>query len=134
MPWLIANRKEAHMKNHLKFAACAALALSLPGCAGLGALMTGGPVSAANQTVLDEQAAISLELAYKAARTALEIAVDSGFLKGDNAAKAAALDNQAFAAVTGVRAAYKAGNASNYGVAMAEARAAVTAMLAAVKG
>lgn len=122
------------MKNHLTFPLAAALALSLTGCAGLGAMMTGGPATAANQTVLDEQGAIGVELAYKAARTALEIAVDSGLLKGDRAAKAAALDNQAFAAVTGVRAAYRAGNASNYGAAMGEARAAVTAMLAVVKG
>lgn len=112
---------------------CAALALSLPGCAGLGALMTGGPVTAANQTVIDEQGAIGVELAYKAARTALEIAVDSGLLKGERAARAADLDNQAFAAVTGVRAAYRAGNSSNYGVALAESRAAVTAMLAIIK-
>ena len=122
------------MKNHLTFPLAAALALSLTGCAGLGAMMTGGPATAANQTVLDEHGAIGVELAYKAARTALEIAVDSGLLKGDRAAKAAALDNQAFAAVTGVRAAYRAGNASNYGAAMGEARAAVTAMLAVVKG
>lgn len=121
------------MKKPLIIALAASLALSLPGCAGLGAMMTGGPVAASNQTVLDEQGAIGVELAYKAARTAVEVAVDTGFLKGERAAKAAALDNQAFAAVTGVRAAYRAGNASNYGVAIAEARAAVTSMLAAVK-
>ena len=116
-----------------KLILAAALALSLSGCAALGALMTGSPATVASHTTLDEQGAISVELAYKAARTALEIAVDSGVLKGEQAARAAALDNQAFAAVTGVRAAYRAGNASNYGVALAEARAAVTAMLSALR-
>lgn len=109
----------------------AALALSLPGCAGLAALTS--PATVANQTVLDEQGAIGVELAYKASRTAMEVAVDAGLLKGERAAKAAALDNQAFAAVTTVRAAYRAGNAGNYGVALAEARAAVTNMLAVIR-
>lgn len=109
----------------------AALSLALTGCAGL--LTPPAPAVVANQAVLDEQGAIGVELAYKAARMAVEVAVDAGLLKGDRASKAAQLDNQAFAAVTGVRAAYRAGNASSYGVALAESRAAVTAMLAAVK-
>ena len=121
------------MKKSFSIIAAISLSLSLPGCAGLMSTMAGGPVVAANQTVLDEQGAIGVELAYKASRTALEIAVDSGLLKGERAAKAAALDNQAYAAVIGVRAAYRAGNSSNYGVAMAEARLAVTAMLGAIK-
>ena len=111
----------------------AAALLSLSGCAGLSALMAPpAPATVANQTVLDEQGAIGVELAYKAARVALETAVDANMLKGAKATQAAALDNQAFAAVTGVRAAYRAGNGANYGVALAEARAAVTNLLAAV--
>jgi hypothetical protein len=117
------------MKKILSIVLSASIVLSLSGCAGFGSLMTNGPVAAANQTVLDEQGAIGVELAYKAARTAMEIAVDSGFIKGQDAVRAAELDNKAFVAVTGVRAAYRAGNASNYGVALAEGRAAVSAML-----
>lgn len=117
-----------------RFIIAAALALSLPGCAGLGALMgtSPPPAQAAQLTVWDEQGAIGVELAYKAARLAMETAVDAGFLKGENATRAMAADNAAFAAVTAVRAAYRAGNAQSYGIAMAEARAAVTSMLAAI--
>lgn len=109
----------------------AAVSLSLTGCQGLGALMA-PPAVTANQTVLDEQGAIGVELAYKAARLAMETVVDAGFLKGERATRAMAADNAAFAAVTTVRAAYRAGNAQSYGIAMAEARAAVTSMLAAI--
>lgn len=109
------------------------LALSLPGCAGLAGLMA-PPATTANQTVLDEQATIGVELAYKAARIAMETAVDAGLLTGERAARAAEIDNAAYAAVTGVRAAYRAGNAANYGVALGEARAAVSSMLTAIKG
>lgn len=115
-------------------AAAAALCLGLTGCAGLATLM--GPpatTTVANSTVLDEQAAITVELAYKAARLAAEMAVDAGVLKGERAAQVAALDNKAFAAVTSVRAAYRAGNASYYGVALQEARAALETMITAIK-
>lgn len=120
------------MKKCLTIALGALLVLSLPGCASLAGLMA-WPAAVANQTALDEQGAIGVELAYKASRTAMEVAVDAGLLKGPRAAQMADLDNRAFAAVTGVRAAYRAGNASNYYVAIADARAAITAMLAAVK-
>lgn len=110
-----------------------ALALSLTGCQALGTLMAPpAPAAVANQTVLDEQGAIGVELAYKAARIAVEMAVDAGFLKGEAASRAAAADDAAFAAVAGVRAAYRAGNAQSYGIAMADARTAVASMLTAI--
>lgn len=110
------------------------LALSLSACAGLGALMSPPPpATVANQTILDEQGAMSVELAYKAARTAMEVAVDAGLLNGEKATTAAAIDNRAYAAVTGVRAAYRAGNAASYQSALGEARTLVSEMLTAVR-
>ena len=92
------------------------------------------PGQVARRTVLDEQAALGVELAYKAFRTALEVAVDAGVLRGERAAQVAALDNRAYAAVQAVRAAYRAGNAASYTQAVSDARAAINAALAAVKG
>lgn len=112
-------------------AVCAALALS--GCAALGNLAGGlppSPAAAADQTTLDEQALLAVELAYKAARTAAELAVDAGVLKGEAATRVAVLDNQAFLAVTLARSAYKTGNAQSYKDALGEAQKAVAALLA----
>lgn len=107
---------------------CALSACITPG-GGISSLPA-SPAAAADQTVLDEQAMLAVELAYKAARTAAELAVDSGVLKGEAAARVAELDNTAFRAVALVRAAYGAGNAASYGAALTEARAAVGALLA----
>lgn len=113
----------------------AALPLALAGC-GLSTLgnVPTSPGQVADRTVLDEQGALGVELAYKAFRTALEVAVDAGLLRGERATQAAALDNRAYAAVQAARAAYRAGNAANYQRAVTEARAAIDAALAAVKG
>lgn len=113
--------------------AAALLPLALAGCATLPSVPT-SPGAVAETTVLDEQGALGVELAYKAFRTALEVAVDAGVLRGANATKAATLDNRAYAAVQAARAAYRAGNASSYTQAVSDARAAIAAALAAVKG
>jgi len=106
--------------------------LALSGCAGLSNLanVPTAPVEAADSTVMDEQAALGVELAYKAARLAVETAVDAGVIRGEQAVQFAALDNTAYAAVQAARRAYRAGNAVSYGAALAEARAAVADMLA----
>lgn len=93
-----------------------------------------GPSEVANQTILDERAALAVELAYRAAGTALETAVDAGAITGTNAATAARLENRAYAAVLAVRAAYDTGNASTYAEAVDNAQGAVNALLAAIKG
>jgi hypothetical protein len=107
---------------------CAALALSGCGLTGLAALPT-SPQAVANETVLDEQAILAVELAYKAARLACETGVDAGAIRGANAARFAEIDNRAYAAVQTARRAYRAGNATGYGAALAEARAAINEML-----
>ena len=110
----------------------AGLAIALSGC-GLLTLPAGipaAPAAVANTTVLDEQAALGVELAYKAERIALETAVDAGRLTGARATQAATLDDKAFAAVKVARRAYLAGNATDYATAIAQARLAVTDTLA----
>lgn len=113
-----------------KFILAAALALSLPGCATIPA----APVDVADTTTLDERGAIAAEVAYKAFRTAMEFATDAGMLRGAAAARAAHLDNLAYAAVGAARAAYRAGNAESYKAAVDEALTAVGAALASIKG
>jgi hypothetical protein len=116
------------MTMRLILALAASLALS--GCAGLPTLsLPAAPVEAADQTVLDEQAALAVELAYKAARLAIETGVDAGAIRGANATRLAELDNDAYAAVLAARRAYRAGNATGYGAALAEARAAISDMI-----
>lgn len=87
------------------------------------------PASVADQTTLDEQGALAAELAYKAARVAIETGVDAGFIRGAAAARIAALDAKAYAALGVVRRAYEAGNAASYATALTSARSAVAELL-----
>lgn len=88
------------------------------------------PSAAANQTVLDEQTALAVELSYQAAGLAVETAVDAGAITGETATKVAALDRKAYAAVRAVRSAYDAGNAESYAQAADIARSRIAAILA----
>ena len=87
------------------------------------------PAAIADKTILDEQGALTAELAYKAARVALETGVDAGVIRGDTAARIAALDAKAYAALRIVRRAYEAGNAASYASALATARSAIADLL-----
>ena len=80
------------------------------------------PAEIANTTILDEKAAIAIETGYKAFRTAVEIAVDSGQLKGDKAARVADINRKINAAVIRVEQAYKAANSTSYTAAVLEAK------------
>lgn len=99
-------------------------------------MIPAAPVEAADLTTLDEQGAIGAEVAYAAARTALETAVDAGMIQPGSAWGdwVAELDMRAYAALQGVRGAYRAGNAASYAKAIAEARTAIDAFKQAVKG
>lgn len=92
------------------------------------------PASVADKSVLDEQALTAIELAYKLARTAGELAVDAGLIKGERARQLITLDNQAYLAVTVARSAYSTANASSYRDALDSANAAVAAILPLIKG
>lgn len=106
-------------------------ALAISGCGVLSALaVPPAPAAVADKTIIDEQAALAVELAYQAASMAVGTAADLGVLKGESATKAAAIDRKAYRAVVAVRAAYDAGNATSYGAAAATARAEITALLA----
>jgi hypothetical protein len=83
----------------------------------------------ADRTTLDERAASAAELAYKAARTACELAVDLGTIKGATATRFRELNRQAYAALGKVRAAYRAGNARSYTAALDEAASLTGALL-----
>jgi hypothetical protein len=96
----------------------AAIAMGLASCgvasAALGPPENLVPAAAADQTVLDEQVAISVELAYQAAVLTVSTATKAGLVKGATAEKLLAADNKAYQAVLAVRAAYDTGNARSY--------------------
>ena len=92
------------------------------------------PASAANNTVLDEQLATTVELAYQTEAELLAIAGRAGFLTADQKAKLRDLDNRAYRAVLATRAAYKAGNAPDYFSAASEARSAIAQTVSVIKG
>lgn len=80
------------------------------------------PQAAANLTIRDEQGLLAVELAYKAARIAVEVYADTGRCTGACATRFRDLNRRAYAAVGAARAAYRAGNATGYFAALAEAR------------
>jgi uncharacterized protein YceK len=91
-------------------------ALSLSGCGPMLSAMGGGvpaPATLAGHTTADEQAMKSAELIYKTWRTAAEIGVDAGVIKGERAAKVAEIDNRLYAALKSARAAYRAFNSTD---------------------
>lgn len=118
------------MKRLLYAALCGAMMLASCTAVGPANLLPPSPAAAANKTVLDEQGALAAELAYKAARIAVETGVDAGLIKGTAAARVAQLDQAVFVALGQVRTAYRAGNATSYAAALTEARNAVGGLLA----
>lgn len=107
----------------MKYKLALALAAATPMLAACpGPLQSPGQV--AQHTVADEQMMLRAEQAYKLARTIGEIAVDAGLLRGENAARAAELDNQMFAALGVARSAYAAFNSED----LAQAVQRVTAL------
>lgn len=111
-----------------------AAALSLSSCATVTPALNTSPVAYAQRTAVDEQVAVGVELGYKAFRTALELGVDTGALKGARAAAAASADQRAYTAVQVFRQAYKTANASDLLAASRSAHIAIEQALATVKG
>lgn len=100
------------------FAMFAALALS--GCATMPTAPS-SPSAFARQTKIDERALLSAELSYKAARTYMEAAVDSGQVTPGLAAKFFRINGKLNAALVRARIAYDAANAPSYHAALHEA-------------
>lgn len=126
------------MRKLILAVALATGTLPLAGCGALLPMLTGmpaasSPAAVANRTTLDETALRLAETAYAAERTALDIGADAGLLTGSNAAKAAALDNKAYAALGLARRAYSAANAADFADAVSQLRDAVTGAVALVK-
>lgn len=114
------------MRFRIVLALCAGLALcacNLPGG------VPPAPASVADQTKVDEQAALSVELAYQSAVLAVRTANRAGLLSPADRARAAELDTRAYAAVQAVRAAYEAGNAASYRSAVESARSAIAGLV-----
>lgn len=108
-----------------------ALAVLMIGCASLPSIPS-GPAPIANKVVLDEKAAIAVELAYQAAALSLRTGLQTGIIKGEAAANAAKADRAAYAALIALRAIYEAGNAHEYPAALTKAREAVSALVSIV--
>jgi hypothetical protein len=109
------------------FLILAPLSLALAACAAVPTVPT--PVELADKTVLDERAVVGVELAYKAARLAVETGVDAGIIKGPLASNLRALDNTAYRAVQATREAYRTGNAASYDAALLHAQLTISTMV-----
>lgn len=94
--------------------ALALASLPLSACTTLGSLLTSSPSVIANSTKLDEQFALTANLAYKGWVKLVEVGIVSGQIKGTTATKIAALDNELYSALQTVDAAYASGNSANY--------------------
>lgn len=113
----------------VKIALLGTLAMSVAGCGTMRAIPP-SPASAAQTTVLDEQGALGVELAYQAAALSLRTGLRAGLIKGEAATKARAADAKAYGAVLAARAAYDTANARDYGQALIHARTTIGAVIA----
>ncbi len=122
----------------LALAAASLLVGCTPTTAAFDALATAataqGPSTVADRTVLDEKAAIAVEVAYQASALAILTATRAGMIEGETATKVAAADANAYQAVLLVRAAYNAGNAKSYADAAAKAVVSIKSTIALLKG
>lgn len=83
------------------------------------------PATVANATTLDERTGIAATTGYTAASVLGNRLSRAGII---DRARFKALDNQGYAAVLAIRAAYDAGNATGYAEAITKANAAVDAI------
>jgi hypothetical protein len=96
-------------KTMKKFLLLCALSVRSAACSVCGfSTIPTSPSSIANTTKLDEQAALTAQLAYKSWRIAVETGVNAGLIKGQLATHVAQLDNQLYSALQAVDAAYSA--------------------------
>ena len=126
------------MRN-LIVAALMPLALLLSGCGMMNTAslpdIPAAPAELADRTKIDEQAALTLTLAYTAAAKGAALAIETGIVSNPDTIRAiGAADQRAYRAVEAAEAAYSAGNAESYAAAIAEARRAITALLSITPG
>lgn len=117
--------------------AAASLAFALPACsvadtaAGVAGLPS-SPSAVCDRSTLDETGGQLVELGYRLFRTAGELAVDTGKVKGAAATRIRALDNQLYAATVTVQNAYASCNAASYADAIEKAKAVLASANAAL--
>lgn len=97
---------------------CVAAVLPLAACDTLNTGQVPAPSSVANASKLDEQAAVTAHLGYKAFRIAVETGIGAGLIKGELAGRIATVDNQLYSALQAVDAAYATGNAASFDAAL----------------
>lgn len=78
------------------------------------------PAEIAPNSVLDEQAVIAVQLAYKTWRLAVESGVQTGLIKGARATQVRELDARLYAALQATESAYEARNAASFEAAVVE--------------
>lgn len=111
------------------------LVIPLAGCASSLNQVPTSPAAVADQIKVDEQAALTLTLAYTGAAKAAALAIETGLVSDPIAiARIGELDDRAYVAVKAAESAYRAGNADSYAEALQEASSAVSNLLASVKG
>lgn len=91
-----------------------------------------GPAPLAQRTAADERALLAAELAYKAARLAVETAADAGLVTPARAPAVADADMRAYGALLALREAYKGANANDWLAALDKALKAVDGLRAAL--
>lgn len=119
----------------LALAALAAIAVMGAGCSGCSTVEKAVSAVTSDQavlgsTTLDEKALYDAEAGFYGISVALEAAVDGGYLKGQNAALAAAAYEDAHKALLAARAAYAAGDAKTFTEKIAAGRALVASVWA----
>lgn len=103
------------------------------GGASLATAIPPAPIVVADRTMIDERAALGVELAYQAAALSLRTAIRADLLSPAARAHAQSAEAKAYLAVTAARAAYDTGNAASYPVAIAQAQQAVAALQSILK-
>lgn len=109
----------------------AAASLALSACSTIGTIPP-SPSEVCDKTTMDETGGQLVELGYRLFRTAGELGVDAGKIKGPLATRIRALDNQLFAATQAVQNAYATCNAADYAEAIERAKAALASANAAL--
>lgn len=113
-------------------AATILVACGVPGSVGTNPLPN--PVELADRTKVDEQAALTVNLAYTAAAKAAALAIRTGIVSDTATIKRIGeLDMKAKAAVDAVNYAYRTANADGYAVAVGRAQSAVSELLSVIK-
>lgn len=114
----------------MRFSILCVAALCLSACA----TVPSSPSQICDRTGWDEAGGQVIELGYKLFRTAGEFGVDAGKIKGTTATRVKAVDNQLYAATEAVQYAYATCNAAGYAQALENAKQALAAGDAALKG